>query len=202
MSRIKYAVDSKHTEPWILRIGKMVVNFSALEMESVLWLVQLAEEPSRGPEFAAIPYKARVSTLRELAKARSMGSSWERRMGKAWERTVALASLRNHVAHNPVMFAWSSGIESGTPDLLGVPNIRGAGKRKKKGLLSLHEADAAINEVACLAQELANFRQEWCVARDHGNVAPVGRQSASVGSLPGRIARYLQSLMRKVANGA
>lgn len=172
MPRIKYSVDSKHTEPWILRVGKLVVNFSALEMESVHWLVQLTEEAARGAEFAAIPYKARVSHLLKLAEARSSGTSWKKGMAKAWNRTVALAHTRNYVAHNPVVFGWTGTTESGPPDLVGIPNIRGASRKGKNNILTLKEADIAINEIVDLAQALARFRQEWCAARDKGEVGP------------------------------
>jgi hypothetical protein len=176
LARIRYSVDSEQLKPWVIRVGKLMVNFSALEMESVLWLVQLTEEPSRVSEFGALSYKARINLLLEIAESRSCGQAWKKAMARSWNQTFALAHTRNQIAHNPVVFDRTIYPDSGPSNLMGVPNIRGAkSRRRKSDILSLQDVYAAINATTAVTQVLFELRHEWCAARDRGNVssAPV-----------------------------
>lgn len=44
MARIKYATDSSHAKVWAEPVGKLILNFAGLELESLLWLVQMSEQ--------------------------------------------------------------------------------------------------------------------------------------------------------------
>ena len=46
MSAIHYAIDSPHTNKWAERVGKLILNFSGLEFETYLWLVNMSEDAS------------------------------------------------------------------------------------------------------------------------------------------------------------
>jgi hypothetical protein len=171
MSRIKYAVDSKHTRPWVDRVGKLIINFSVVEFECVHWLLQMSEDSSSFKKFTEMQFAARARCVMDLVDARKSSAAWRKRALRSWNQSLVLAKLRNRVAHNPVVFAWTRGTEAGEPDLIGVPILRSGGSQKSEILLSIGSADKAINEMAAVAKQLQQLREEWCSARDKGQVA-------------------------------
>lgn len=173
MSRFKYAVDSKHMSHWVERIGKLIVNFSALEMECIHWLVQLSEDATVLSSLGESQFKTRTAQVMQLVEARSIGSAWRREAIGSWNKALRLAELRNRVAHNPIVFAWKSAHEIGEPDFIGVPSLRRKGTPPKESLLSGPTIDAAVDETADLAQRLHRLRQQWCGVRDKGKAPSV-----------------------------
>jgi hypothetical protein len=168
MSRLKYAIDSPHTRPWTERIGKIIVNFSALELESIRWLVQLSEQHQSIGTFVATPFAARITQVTGHIEARSTSSRWRKESLRAWNDALKLAKIRNRIAHNPVMFAWNNPAETGEPDFVGIPSMRKAGFAAKETLLSKATADRSTNEMVALIHKLEALRVEWCDLRDKG----------------------------------
>lgn len=172
MSRIKYAVDSPHVRPWTERIGKIILNFSGLEFESVNWLANLAEVDDLHPVFM-MPFASRVQEVMRQIEARASSARWRKEALRAWNESLHLAKVRNQIAHNPVVFAWRTCLEVGEPDFIGIPATRTRGKLSKHRLLSRAKADQTINEAAALAERLEKLRKEWSELRDKGHVPAV-----------------------------
>jgi hypothetical protein len=172
MSRIKYAVDSPHVRPWLERIGKIILNFSSLEFESVSWLGNLAELDDLQPAFK-MPFASRVQEIMQQIEARPCSKRWRRDALRAWNEALHLARVRNQIAHNPVVFAWRTRLEVGEPDFIGIPATRTKGKSSKHGLLSRAKADQTINEATALVGRLEKLRKEWSELRDKGLVPAV-----------------------------
>jgi hypothetical protein len=157
---------------WAERIGRIIMNSSAVEMESVLWLVQLTERHEDAGRFWSQNFKTRTAEIDRCIEARgSTDKVWRRKALRAWNDARSLAVIRNQVAHNPLAFWWKNSTEQGEPDFVYVASMRGTG-RKPRDMLERHAADKAGNELAALAQRLAILREEWCVRRDRGLVPP------------------------------
>lgn len=168
MSRIKYATDSTHAGSWAPRIGKLILNFASLEFESYLWLVQLSERHEAIPEFAGKRFRSRVGDIKKFVDQRAFSDDWKNRALEQWEISLELGKLRNRIAHNPLVFAWSDDAEQEEPDLIGIADMRA---REPHGetegpLMSRENVDATINRIAGLVQRLAALRNEWCNIRD------------------------------------
>lgn len=174
MTKLKYAVDSKYTNPWIERVGKLILNFSAIEMESIHWLVQLTEREFEISSLANAKFSSRTNQIMRLIEARKLDEKWRKQSLKRWNEALKLAQLRNQVAHNPLLFGWNHASEVGEPDILGMPNIGARKSSKATWLLSKDYADQSINSMVDIAQALAELRCQWCSERDQGQVPPVG----------------------------
>lgn len=172
VSRIKHVVNSLHTRTWDARIGKVIINFSALELESILWLVQLSEKHQSIGRFVEMQFTSRTTQVMRHIEARSTSSRWRKDSLRAWNAAIKLAKIRNHIAHNPVMFAWKSSSEAGEPDFVGIPSMRKAGFPAKETLLSKATVDHSTNEMAALVLNLQALRSEWCNLRDKGLAPP------------------------------
>lgn len=173
MSRLKHSVNSPHTKPWIERIGKIVLNFSVLELESIHWLVQLSEESENIKQFVETPFAARVSRLMKHVDNRSINAKWRKASLRAWNDSLKLAIVRNQVAHNPIVFGWHNPAEIDEPDFIFIPNLRGSGSINKEWSLSKTTADKCTNDIVAVVQKLAELRSEWCRARDDGNAPSI-----------------------------
>jgi len=173
MSRFKHSIDSEHTDPWIARVGKIILNFSAIEMESIHWFVQLSEREFEIKAIVDSPFTSRVTQVMRHIDDRTIGVQWRKRSLRAWNEALKLAHLRNQVAHNPIIFGWSKVPEVGVPDILGIPNLRARNSANSQWLLSTHSADRSINAMVAIAKTLAELRIEWCATRDQGKAPPL-----------------------------
>lgn len=173
MTRIKQSIDSVHTKPWIERVGKIIINFSAIEMESIIWFVHLSERELEIKAIVDMPFASRITQLMRHIDDREIGVRWRKHSLRNWNETLKLAHLRNQVAHNPISFGWSNSLEVGAPNILGIPSLRARNSAKAQWLLSVDKADESINEMVAIAKSLEVLRVEWCAKRDQGKVPPV-----------------------------
>jgi hypothetical protein len=173
MDRLKHAINSRHTQQWIERVGKLILNFSAIELESIHWYVQLVEREFEIKSIVEIPFASRVTKVMRHVDERKINGRWRKQSLKRWNEALKLAHLRNQVAHNPIIFGWSEIPEVGEPNVLGIPNMRARRASNAKWLLSTEHADKSINSMVDVVKELAELRVEWCTARDQGKVPPV-----------------------------
>lgn len=173
MRRLKYAVDSQHTKSWIERVGKLILNFSAIEFESIHWFVRLAERELEIKLIVETPFASRVTQIMRHIEDRKMDEKWRKKSLRFWNEALKLAHLRNQVAHNPILFGWNDISEIGEPTVLGIPNIRARRASKAQWLLSTDHADKSINSMVEIARALGELRVQWCTARDQGKVPPV-----------------------------
>jgi len=172
MSKFNYEINSPYMRPWIERVGKLILNFSAIEFESIHWYVQLSEREFQVKSIVEIPFTSRVTQIMGHIEERRISDKWRKQSLRRWNEALKLAHLRNQVAHNPIVFGWNDVQEAGDPSVLGIPDIRAKSSGTAKWLLSADHLDKSINSVAKTATALAALRVEWCMARDQGNAPP------------------------------
>ena len=170
------------------------MNSSAVEMESVLWLVYLTERHEDASRFWSQPFKTRTVEIERCIEARShTDKAWRRKALRAWNDARQLAAIRNHVAHNPIAFWWKDSAEQGEPDFVYVASMKGEG-RKPRAMLERHKVDEAGNELAALAQRLAALREEWGAQRDQGRVPPAAEPTGFWHRIRARIHRWIDRI--------
>jgi hypothetical protein len=199
MTDLKYAVDSPHTRGWPERIGRIIMNFSALEQESVHWLVQLTERHEDAGGFFVQTFNTRTVEIERCIEVRGTNKVWRRKALRSWNDARRLAAIRNQVAHNPLAYGWKDSAERDEPDFVYVVSMRGAGRRKRTEMLGRHEADKAGNELAALAQRLAALRSEWCTQRDQGLVPPATEPKGRWHRVTARAHRWIDKISMRIS---
>lgn len=194
MRRLQYAVDSPHTRGWAERIGRIIMNASGIELESVEWLVHLTARHEDASYFFGQKFNSRIVQIERCIEVRSADKVWRRNALRAWNDVRRLAGIRNQVAHNPLAFWWKDPAERGEPDSVYVMSMRGAG-RKPKEKLGRRQADEAGDELAALPQRLAALREEWCAQRDQGLVPPAPEPEELWRRLRARVHRWIDRLV-------
>jgi hypothetical protein len=163
---LKYSIDSHHVRPWAERTGKLILNFSGLELESHIWLLQMSGQPDRSAEFANLRFSKRVYQLQACVEARAFSPAWEASAREGWAQALELARRRNRIAHNPIAFAWTSEAEEGEPDYLGITEMKATRSDDDGGFLSKAAVEGAVNQIVALVTRMEALRKEWCVLRD------------------------------------
>ena len=197
MSRIKYSVDSPHVKAWPELVGNLIVNFSTIEMEACIWLIQLSEQFDSFNRFAEIPFAERVKEVKKYAALRATNNNWGRETARSWDRALELAKLRNRVAHNPIVFGWNDPNEKGTPDYIGIPLMRGK-KVPKEIFLSSKTIVTGANSAVQIAHQLSKLRVEWCKQRDEGKTPPVPNNLRGRAWYMARLRYAAHSLKKKI----
>ena len=169
MGLIKHAIDAPFSSAWVTRVGKLILNFGVLELETHLWLVQLSEAPEKIPQFTKLWFSDRVRLIQEFAEKRAYSDDWKSKSLELWNEALNHAKFRNHIAHSPLAFGWNGESEKGEPDFIGVVNLQRRDATQNP-LASKDEMDGAINAVVSLATRLAALRSEWCSVRDAKDV--------------------------------
>jgi hypothetical protein len=165
VTQIKYARNPQLTDRWARAIGKVVLNFGLLELESHLWLLHMPDEPLVFPE---LWFAERVSRIQVLIHQHSFGEIWRASASKSWEKAQELAKFRNRVVHSPLMFGRTNSKEEGEPDWVGVVDVRllGQGRKQAESQHSLADIVQSTDAIASLVEELSELRDAWCSARD------------------------------------
>lgn len=163
MSRIHYSVNQPFTKRWIELVGKAVLNFGSMEFETYLWLAQMSEDPSRYDEFTKKWLKGRVSLIQEFVTARAFSEKWKEEAKESWESALELATFRNQIVHNPLIFNEETDSLS-TPTIAGIVDVE---ERLVDPIITEKVINERINQTSALVQNLANLRQEWCEVRDN-----------------------------------
>ena len=98
MSKILFDINSPFISPWIDRIGKVILNFSAIEFESYLWLIQMTEQPELIPEFTEkLNLSNRIQKIIKLIKKKSYQKDWESDSIELWNDVSEFSNLRNSI---------------------------------------------------------------------------------------------------------
>jgi hypothetical protein len=165
MSSIKHAINPSFSPAWIGRVGKLILNFGVLELETYLWFIQLSERPDRIPEFTTKKFADRVQEIIGFVKNHAHSEEWKNNALEAWEEALHHAKFRNRIAHSPLVFGWTGRVEEGEPDFIGVVDLQRR-DLSQTALASKGKMDAVINSIVSLATRLSIMRQDWCAIRD------------------------------------
>jgi len=168
VSPIVYSRDKPFFRPWATAIGKLVLNFGSLEYETLEWLVQMLEAPERVSKFAGLTFVQRTDVVKRLIGDRAFAGTWKAASLQRWEEGKQIATIRNRLVHNPLVFGWSGNAEEGAPDYMDVPNVREALElaEPRPAPITLVSIGKATDRAASLVEELARLRKEWCALRD------------------------------------
>jgi hypothetical protein len=170
MSQIKTAINAAHTKPWLEPIGMLVVNFGAVELQTYLWLGDLAEDKQLPFRALKWPFKRRVTEVMAQLDRCVSNEAVKQRCNSAWDQSLEIAKRRNAIVHNPILFGWTSGKEDGTPDVIGVADVNRLTEtpRISERLASVQDVIDLANGIARLAQNLMALRTECAKLRDSG----------------------------------
>ncbi len=127
---IKPALNSQHTDGWLKPIGKLVMNFAAIELHTFWWLGLLGKDVDLPKQALGWPFKARVDKLMGLIDIVEDQRLREQCIS-CWKQTLEAAKFRNAVVHNPIVFGWTSKDESGEPDVIGIPDVSHLGDKPR-----------------------------------------------------------------------
>lgn len=154
---VQTAVNHPAAEAISAAVGKLIVNFGAVEFETYVWLACLKEDIENLP--AGKFFKPRVDTLlEELATLDHVDR--DAAVG-LWNDALAIAQFRNRIAHSPVFFGWNDPSEEGSPGFLRVLDMKGGLQGGgAEGTVSLAEINQHVDQTATLAQQLRALRKQ------------------------------------------
>jgi len=162
-SRVRTAINSPHTEPWLAPIGRLVVNFGALELHSYLWLALLSDENQS--EETPIDwglgqfFKQRVDRILLLLPQKLSDIQLVSDATDGWNEALSIAQFRNAVLHSPLVFAYSSPDENGCPDVIGLPDVRQLRKPSPiRPIAKLADINSAVSRIVSCATRLEQLR--------------------------------------------
>lgn len=172
-----HKVNEKSTVPMTLSVGKLIVNFGALEFESFRWILRLSDATTlrRAGEKS---FEKRVQCVRKLVKASGAGKPWKTQADAAWKTVLRLQPRRNEIAHNPIWLSWSGSPEQGPADLILIADVK---KAVRSGLTAANrplrkvELDGYVDEAVRVYEQLSALFREWDDAHsaaDQGSQPP------------------------------
>ncbi|WP_170142031.1 hypothetical protein [Thioalbus denitrificans] len=149
MPFIGYFLNSEHLEPWVWHIGKLVVNFNAIELMTLTWLEQLEKDPERHDELVNLSFGKRVAAIKSIVGKTAVSENLKQEIRDAWGKTKEIARVRNSIGHNPVIFGWHT--EDGQqperpPDFIGPLNVKNSRNSGGAGALIV-EFDQITNAI-------------------------------------------------------
>jgi hypothetical protein len=147
---------------WADPIGRLILNFGAAELVVNLLLMQWSSDALVVEELFAGPLARRISLLERLAKREDLLAERRTEFDHAIETLKRYARTRNAVAHNALILAWKTPDRSGTPDCIGVPDLRKA-QSDPDGLAPIvgkSDLIKALDETAEAVSTLRSFVRE------------------------------------------
>lgn len=154
---VQTAVNHPAAEAISAAVGKLIVNFGAVEFETYVWLTC----PQGDVESLPVKelFKPRVKTL--LDKLASLDHPNKDAAVGLWNDALVIADFRNRIAHNPVFFGWNDSAEEGPPSFLKVLDMKGGLQGGyAQATVSLAEINQHVNQTATLAQQLSALRKQ------------------------------------------
>jgi hypothetical protein len=145
-------LDSSHTEPWLVPLGKFILNFGAIELMSLVWTAELGRDDVLLDLANDMPLSKRLVLISTLVRRSSLAPTLEEEVLEKWNAVERLSKVRNALAHGPIMYGWHDEKEVGPPDYIGCVSIR---KLKSKngvpeGLVEFQTLFDAVDESAHL----------------------------------------------------
>jgi hypothetical protein len=162
MSLIQPALDPTHTQPWLAPLGKLVLNFSAIELQTYLWLADLSSQGRVPDKYLYAPFKTRVKTITNLLANHTIDDTLKSECLSAWGDALAIAQQRNAILHNPIIYGWRTADESGPPDMICIPDVAHLGSKPSvtKQVVTLSDLNGLVNSTANLAARLFALRSQ------------------------------------------
>ena len=153
---IKLSPDPSHTESWLKPLGKLVVNFAAIELYTYWWLGALGGSQRSPRDSLRVPFSRRVEDICGLLRQNLKDEALRTKCIEAWHQALDIAKFRNALVHNPIVFGWTSGSQQGPPDFVGIPDVAHLGQKPPATdkIASLSDVNTKVNELAALGAHL------------------------------------------------
>ena len=154
--RSPFKLNSPVVTPWSEAIGKLIINFGAIEALSYFWIKELSKDELLSEISFDTPLGRRIDIICKLVQRLELDKKTKNKIKSQWKRIKKISELRNEIAHNPLVFGWNNPEENGPPDFIGHPNLKKI-KSKRKPIIplsNLKDINHSINELATLNQEL------------------------------------------------
>jgi hypothetical protein len=143
--------DNPDTLPISIAIGGFLGNFSAIESLADAWLGEMSNDEVLVDAVRDLRLSKRIEIIISLIETGRVSVSLADEACTLWAQASTLASVRNQLAHNPIMF--------GTHETLPFAGV--LDRRKKSGqgrsgpqVIEYAEIAAAQNRAVVLAKEL------------------------------------------------
>jgi hypothetical protein len=152
-----YQVDSKHSDPWIIAIGKFMINFGAIEQLSFSWVESLSKDPADFEKALDLQLSKRIDLILRLVERSDLSKQVRREIVKALGTARLLARLRNDIAHSPLVFGWRGPADHRPPDFIGSFNakkLKGKNEPRIVPLVDLKVLNQGIDDVVEVGQQL------------------------------------------------
>ena len=119
----KSFADSKQMEPWLAPLGRLAVDFGALELETYQW-IDLVSEGMKADWALGRRFKERVDRILELLPESIRDLELASQARTIWKEALDTAKRRNQIFHSPLVFGYFTAEQNGTPDVIAIPDIR------------------------------------------------------------------------------
>jgi len=173
--RTETVVNSQYGQELIPLVGKLILNFGTLEMQSHVWIDHLSKDEVLVDLALESPFSRRVDLIHQLIDREELDSKVKEQAHEAWRAASDLSEVRNAVAHNPLIWGWR-GAEEGDPDYVGIPVIRKL-KGARDGKIPLISADGlkrAVDEVVKVSKAIVELFAEVTPHKPPSAGAPSG----------------------------
>jgi hypothetical protein len=155
--QVQTSLNNPAAEALSTAVGKLIVNFGAVEFETYVWLACLKEDIENLP--VGKFFKPRVDTL--LNELATLDHSARDSAVGLWSDALAIAQFRNRIAHNPIFFGWNDPSEEGPPSFLRVLDMKGGLQGEgAQSTVSLAEINQHVDQTAALVQQLRALRKQ------------------------------------------
>jgi len=170
---IEYKVNAPSSNEWALLIGKLMLNYSALELELGRWVVHLSERAVTNAELnkeLSRGFTQKHKEVGKLARTRSPSDEWLGRVLDRLKRAKIVADVRDQVAHSPILISWNDSRELGNPDVVIIPPTPRQRRAGGKANLEHQELKGAVDEAVIVVQDLHNLLEQWRRVYKAGNI--------------------------------
>jgi len=131
-------------------IGGFLVNFGAAEFASFLWIDKFSTDKIVRDIAIGLPLHKRLELVCTLIRRSDLAEERKQRALELWGEVAKIATLRNTVAHNPIV----TNRKTGEVGVIDVKKMRGVGPYQIEPLQPADLATAG-KRLATLLQELA-----------------------------------------------
>lgn len=169
--RVEYTINTPPVYEWAVKIGKLMINYSALEAQIDRVLIHLSERAysdANITEERSRVFQQKHEEVTKLARRRSPSDEWLAKALDRLHRAKVIVDVRDQVAHAPLFL------------LVNKPNNRGLessrippSRAKVKGRMAHLECKdlrVAVDDAVIVVQDLSNLLQQWRNAYKAGNV--------------------------------
>jgi hypothetical protein len=167
--------NSQQMEPWLAPLGRLVIDFGALELETYQW-IDLVSEGMKTDWALGRRFKERVDRILELLPESIRDLELASRARTVWKEALDSAKRRNQIFHSPLVFGYLTAEQNGPPDVIAVPDIRQLRNSSLSAvqLATLNDVYSLVDRIAACVTELQELRARMSARVKH-NAARIGQ---------------------------